>query len=103
VSQVAIGLYQALFGFDKDVRISVEGQFSFFDGQSEVTWTPSSGAAEVAAKTVALLGASIEKFDTYGDGTLILDFSNSRRLIILDNSKEYESYDITRPGQTMVV
>jgi hypothetical protein len=30
-------------------------------------------------------------------------FSNGHRLSILDSSKEYESYDITRPGQTIVV
>lgn len=32
--QVAIGLYQIQFGFDGDVRISVEGEFSYFDGKT---------------------------------------------------------------------
>jgi hypothetical protein len=30
-------------------------------------------------------------------------FSNGHRLTILDSYKEYESYDITRPGQTIIV
>jgi len=34
---------------------------------------------------------------------LTLLFSNEQRLTLRDNSKDYESYDITRPGQTIVV
>jgi len=37
------------------------------------------------------------------DGTLTLAFSNQHRLTILDSFKEYESYDISRPGQTIIV
>jgi hypothetical protein len=32
VEQVSVGLYQVQFGFDEDVRISVEGEFRYFDG-----------------------------------------------------------------------
>jgi hypothetical protein len=103
LGQVAIGLYQVQFGFDEDVTISVEGQFSYFDGQGESVWTPSRDAVNVASKTVALLGATIESFKAQLDGTLILYFSNAHRLILADSSKEYESYDITRPGQTIIV
>jgi hypothetical protein len=52
---------------------------------------------------VSLLGATIESFEGHEDGTLILNLSNGSRLTIIDNGKEYESYDITRPGQTIVV
>jgi hypothetical protein len=103
VIQVAIGVYQIQFGFDEDVRISVEGQFSYFDGHDEWVWTPDPGGAQIAARAVALLGATIESFQGHEDGTLKLIFSSGQRLIILDNSKEYESYDITRPGSTIVV
>ncbi len=37
------------------------------------------------------------------DPGLVLMFSNGHRLTILDSYKEYESYDITRPGQTIIV
>jgi hypothetical protein len=37
------------------------------------------------------------------DGTLTLAFPNQHRLTILDSFKEYESYDISRPGQTIIV
>lgn len=103
LGQVAIGLYQVQFGFDEDVRISVEGQFRYFDGTGEVEWTPSPEAAATAATTVALLGSAIQTFEAHPNGTLILHFSNSHRLTIFDNSRDYESYDITRPGQTIIV
>ena len=103
VDQIAIGVYQIQLGFDEDVRISVEGGFFYFDGNNESVWKPEPGFEQIAAKTVALLGATLETFEARENGTLTLNFSNGHRLIIPDSSKEYESYDITRPGQTIVV
>ncbi|HKW65384.1 MAG TPA: DUF6188 family protein [Candidatus Acidoferrum sp.] len=101
--QLSIGVYQIQFGFDEDVRISVESEFLYFDGQSEWTWRSEPGSSSTAARAVALLGATIETFGRNVDGTLTLAFSNHHRLTILDSSREYESYDITRPGQTIIV
>jgi hypothetical protein len=103
VIQVAIGVYQVQFGFDEDVIVYVHSQFNYFDGREEWIWKPEPGAAQIAARTVSLLSATIESFEAHEDGTLALKFSNGQRLIILDNSKDYESYDITRPGETIVV
>ena len=103
VGQVAIGLSEVSFGLDEDVAITAYSEFSFFDGQREWTWKPEEGAAQTAARTVSLLGATIERFEGQENGTLSLEFSNGQRLTILDSSKEYESYDITRPGSTIVV
>lgn len=103
VIQVAIGVYQIIFAFDEDVRISIYFQFSYFDGRSESTWQPEPGFAQIAARTVALLGATVQTFEGQEDGTLTLMFSNGHRLTIPDSSKEYESYDITLPGRTIVV
>jgi hypothetical protein len=101
--QLGIGLYQTIFKFDEDVAISVEGEFRYFDGQDEWIWRPEPGSSLLAARTAVLLGATIESFESDANGTLALTFSNRRRLTIMDSSKEYESYDITRPGQTIVV
>jgi hypothetical protein len=103
VIQLAIGVYQVQFGFDEEVRISVESEFRYFDGQAEWIWRPEPVSSSIAARAVALLGATIESFGSNIDGTLTLAFSNQHRLTILDSSKEYESYDITRPGQTIIV
>jgi hypothetical protein len=103
VLQVAIGVYQIIFGLDEEVKISVQAQFTYFDGKTESVWKPEPGSAQIAARTVALLGTTIEKFESHENGTLALMFSNGHRLTVLDSSREYESYDITRPGQTIVV
>jgi hypothetical protein len=101
--QVAIGTYQIQFGFNEDVMIYVESQFNYFDGQHEWIWKPEPGSAQIAARTVSLLGATIQNLDRHEDGTLTLAFSNRGRLTILDSSREHESYQITRPGQYIVV
>jgi hypothetical protein len=101
--QIAIGLHHISFRFDEDVAISIEGEFSYFDLQAGWTWESESGAVHIAARTVSLLGATIRSFEGQENGTLILTFSNDHRLTIFDSSKEYESYDITRPGHTIVV
>lgn len=77
--------------------ISVESQFRYFDGQREWTWQPETGAAQIAAQTLALLGAKIEKCQGHANGTLELTFPNGRLLT------QYESYQINRPGQTIIV
>jgi Family of unknown function (DUF6188) len=101
--QVAIGVYQVQFGFDEDVRIGVEGGFDYFDGATELSWKPEAEYSRIAARTVALLGATVHTFEAHEDGTLKLAFSNGHRLVILDSSKEYESYSITRPGFNLYV
>jgi hypothetical protein len=99
--QIAVGMFQVQFRFDEDVSISVEGEFSYFDGREELVWKP--GACHRAASTVALLGASIRIFEGQSSGTLTLNFSNGHRLVISDSSQEFESYSIARPGHTIVV
>jgi uncharacterized protein DUF6188 len=103
IEMVSIGAYRTNFCFDQDVVISVYSLFAYFDGDIEWAWTPEPGAEQVAGRTVALLGIKIESFQWFEDGTLKLSFSKGQRLTILDSSKEYESYDITRPGQTIIV
>lgn len=101
IFQIAIGVRHISFRFDEDVAISVKGEFSYFDGQAEWAYREL-GAAQIANLTVSLVGATIQNFVGHEDGTLILTFSNGQRLTIPDSSKEYESYRITRPGQTIV-
>lgn len=101
--QVCISPYQIIFAFNGDVTISVEGHFSYFDGRGESTWKPELNSPHIAARTVALLGATITVLGGDENGTLFLKFSNGHRLTISDSSKEYESYQITKPGGTIVV
>jgi hypothetical protein len=70
VGQVAIGMYQVIFGFSEDVTIAVEGEFGYSRGREKYTWKPEPGAAHIAACTVALLGATITSFEGHEDGML---------------------------------
>ncbi len=103
VGQIAIGLYQVQFGFDEDVRISVEAEFRYFDGREEWNWKPEPGKAQVGARTVGLLGRTVEKVEWKEDGTLTLGFSDGQRLTVVDSSEEFASYDVTRPGRKIIV
>jgi hypothetical protein len=100
--QFAIGQYQVIFVFDEDVRISVESEFRLMSLGGEVSaWQPC--APQTAAAALRLLGAKIENVSGQKDGTLTIAFSSGDILTILDSSKEYESYDITCPGRTIIV
>jgi hypothetical protein len=103
VTHVTIGVYQVIFGFDENVSISVEGGFSYSDGSDESVWKPEPGTSDVAARSVALLGARRDSFKGHENGTLELAFSNGHCLTIPDSSEQYESYQIERPGKTIVV
>jgi hypothetical protein len=103
LEQVAIGVRQVTFVFDENVRITAYSKFNYFDGRKKWMWTPVPRAVQIASRTLSLLGANVKSFEGREDGTLFLAFSNGQRLIFLDPSKEYESYDITRPGGTIVV
>jgi len=101
VIQVAIGINQVIFAFDDDVTLSVEGEFEYTAGLGSEQWRP--GAVHAAARTVGLLGSKVREVQGQTDGTLELDFSNGDRLVLRDVSKEYESYQIARRGETIVV
>lgn len=73
--QIALGVRHISFRFDEDVGISVKGEFSYFDGQAE-WWDREQNPAQMANRTVSLVGATIQNFVAHEDGTLILTFSN---------------------------
>lgn len=101
IIQVAIGMYQVLFNFDEDTSIAVEGRFEYTTNASTVEWRPGNPLA--ACSAVKLLSARIEAVEPLQNGTLRLTFSNGDCLAIYDVSAEYESYQISRMGETIVV
>jgi hypothetical protein len=101
--QLRLGLHQVVFIFDEDVSISVEGEFMYFDGQKEWRWRPEPGSHLVAAHAVALLGTKVEHVEKGANNSFEITLANGRRLEIFAPSQEYECYNITRPGQTIIV
>jgi hypothetical protein len=100
--QIAIGQFQVIFNFDESVSISVESEFRLISSAGDVsTWQPH--APQTAAAATRLVGSKVEKVSGQKDGTLTLSFSSGDILTILDSSKDFESYDITCPGRTIIV
>ena len=52
----------------------MEAEFRYFDGQQEWVWRQEPSSPETAARTVAMLGASITSFESSENGTLGLTF-----------------------------
>ena len=103
LTQILVSLFSVRFGFDKDVTINVTGEFRYFDGQAEWVWNPEPGKSDTASRTLDLLDRTVENLEWHEDGTLRLSFANGHRLTMLDNSREHESYEITWPGQKIIV
>ena len=101
--QVCIGRYQLTFNFNKNVSISIESEFRYLDNQNEWKWQPEDPGNLVASRTVALLGAKVERVERGPSNSLHLFFSNGPQLLILAPSQEFECYQISRPGQTIVI
>jgi hypothetical protein len=101
VIQICIGMYQVIFVFDEDVTVSVEQGFEVVTAQTSAKWVP--GEPTLASSTVALLGAGVKSVHAQENGTLELAFSNGANLVLRDENSKFESYQITRPGQTIVV
>jgi hypothetical protein len=99
--QIAIGRYQVIFAFDEQVTISVESSYEFRSEAGISVWTP--GATQAAAAVLGLLGAIVTKAQGMTDGTLTLIFAGEKSIVILDTSKTFESYQINKPGSTIVV
>jgi hypothetical protein len=101
IIQIAIGIYQVIFVFDNSIKLSVESEFTVRAHEGDSRWQ--SGRPSAAAPALRLLGASVKSVEGQADGTLELVFSEGMSLKVFDNTKEYESYTITRAGQTIVV
>lgn len=99
--QLAIGCYQVIFAFDQETSISVESGYELHTNEGVTVWTP--GKVQTAVSALGLLGRAITEVQGEVSGTLTLTFSGGDLLIISDSSKHYESYQITKPGCTIVV
>lgn len=101
VIQVAIGVWDFILNFDEEVSICVTSKWELISESHTFTWV--SGAPKSASPSLNLLAATVDVVKGSPDGTLELRFSNGDVLFIYDDSKQFESYTITRPGETIVV
>ncbi|SRR5882724_5752541 len=101
VIQVAVGLYQIVFAFDGEITVSVEGRCERRSSSFSTVWIPDPFGD--AAGMLSLLGQTVVEVQRHGRDVLELIFASGDHLLVFDDCKEYESYQITRPGETIVV
>ena len=101
VVQVSIGVAQIIFHFDDCVDISVESEFKIRRQGTLSAWEV--GKPNTACDALSLIGCKTDGVEGRLDGTLTMNFTGGISLIILDTNKEYESYQITKVGATIVV
>ena len=89
---VDISEYQAQLHFEDSICISIEGECKL--DKKTIDY----------AELRQLAGSSVSGVTSQDEGTTNVFFADGKRLSILDsNSPNYESYQITAPGITIVV
>jgi hypothetical protein len=101
VEQICLGLHQVILRFDKDLYISIEGQFSIGDKSFK---GDRRGDCRVAANDFAkLIGCNILSATVPSEDSVVIMFSNGMTLSAFDSSDHYESFQIKLPNQLIVV
>jgi uncharacterized protein DUF6188 len=101
VEQVCLGQFQTQVHLeDASIRIESKHTLAFADGAREIVWErtgfPSDGISKLLGQT--LTGVSVVE-----DGVLELAFSLGDRLLVFDDSDQYESFHIVCGKLHMVV
>lgn len=92
LEKVDVSEYQAQLHFEGSICISIEGECKL--DKKPIAY----------AELRQLVGNSVSGVTIQDDGTTNVFFADGKRLSILDsNSPNYESYQITAPGITIVV
>jgi hypothetical protein len=99
--QVCLGANEAILRFDGDV--SVTAQTDMGHKSAGVFTALYKTIIPSAAMLVRFLHTSVIGASVRSPGTLVLEFSNGEALELYDTSSDYESYQITYDGNTIVV
>lgn len=99
--QVCLGQYQVQLRFDQNRGVSIETRYTVHDasGEQQEFVDVTDGAAALAA----LLGSRIDRATGTTDGTLTLMFVTGAKVIVYDDSDQYESYQINDGDRLIVV
>jgi len=98
---VQLGQFQVNLRFDGHNRgVSIQSRYALVapGGEAEEFTAAPAGAAALAA----LLGAQLENVAGTADGTLTLTFATKAKVIVFDDSAQYESYQI-HDGDDLIV
>jgi hypothetical protein len=97
VIQIRVGQHQIILSFPGNTYISIVFAFSLNDADPLVVGVDS------ATYLLPLIGHVVCAATRIGKGDLRINFDDGHSLIILESEDNYESYQIMRPGETIVV
>ncbi len=86
--------------FGQEVSITIIGSFIYSLGELKDAIKIS--LPVLSSNLMCLIGKVVRHAERQDDGSLILQFENGHDLIILDDSREYESYSI-RIGSSEII
>lgn len=99
--QICIGAHDLIFNFDGDVRITITSSVGFSDSNTNVQ--KEDNFCKIASTVATLVNQTIVSVEGDESGTLKLNFDNGGRIIIYDDSEQFESYIIINGDQIIVV
>jgi len=101
LSQVCFTANTVSLFFEKDVSITIMGSFIYRDKLS-----PAVNKQRIplsSSNLMSLVSKVVRLAEAREDGTLILHFENEHALMLLDDSREYESYVIRIGNKEIIV
>lgn len=90
LTQASFGENELILHFDSGCFIRVEGGFRVGASQLVEHSQPAAGAAEVTG----LLGHVVARYEVLDSSHLLLQFESGARFVALDDSTQYECYQI---------
>jgi Family of unknown function (DUF6188) len=100
LEQICFTENQVIFHFSSDVHITVESAVAYRRGASSerVLTIPI-----VESDLMSLLGDSVRLATAGRDGSLAISFTSAKVLTCLDTSQQFESYQIRRGEDVLIV
>ena len=101
--QICVGPLQLQFNFDGDVMIHVGSMVHIYKKKTSTPEIWKSEEKSIPPGLFGLIEQVIASFDAQPDGTLTIRFASQDTLVIFDDSKQYESYQLYHASRTIVV
>ena len=107
--QVCVGAHDLILNFDKDISVSIESTIAIEKkSKSGATKQLSSNQtyedySQAATPVAAFLDRSISSVKHDTTGTITIQFQQFGSISIFDNNKNYESYNIKRGNEEVIV
>jgi hypothetical protein len=100
ICQIALGMHDVHFHFNKAGSINVEGKWQIYDASGTIVDESIDGLPSTRQhyRVHVIFDSDVEKFDIDAPHSFTLTFANGHKLTIHDESEQYESFSIQPDG-----